>query len=659
MSGHSARNLERSTRNSTKGRSTSAGPHLSTSHSRATPSRDSASPSPSCNETLPAKEKNNNETVREKGLPQKSDPPSEHITKVKQTDELSGNPLPSQPPITCKKLVVNEDVGTVPIDTDVGLSDNIDNGEVGTVSIVTDVGPSGNMDDLPSDRSEVASQTYFHDDTKETLKQVLADLQEIKSTTSKLHNIEEATATFSKDLQNVTKRTTSLESALEASTTRVRELDEEVSTLKEMVRKQERSISSLQRMKEELSKSTDKKMQKMNELMEEQKDQVKSFQSTSDHLKQEIFQVMDSKLEDRSPSNDHITQELIQVINTKIDSKIASKSETDAQEAHYHDLREQAFHNRYNLVVSGLNEDKHKSTIALVKNFLSSTLNITNVDIQSASRLGSTPEEGSSYSRPILIKFAQLPHRNLVWRKRQTITGNNDDEQRIRIHADLPKELREGVQLLYKVAKAAAKMDQFGSAKVTNYQLSLDGQHFLPSQLETLPQAIRPSTLASPRSEHTLTFFTGQSILSNHFPSNFVIEEQEYTSMEHFLAVKKARISERPTMIRKAVNSRDPKQAKYILNALKGDHDELWDKEIHNIALEGLRAKFTQNPSLGEFLLETKNLKLGEASTNMRWGIGMSLDDPDVLDSTKWNPEGNLLGNLLMKVREELRCKSQ
>lgn len=229
----------------------------------------------------------------------------------------------------------------------------------------------------------------------------------------------------------------------------------------------------------------------------------------------------------------------------------------------------------------------------------------------------------------------------------------------LQIHADLQKELREGVPLLYKVSKAASKLNQYKSAKVVNYQLELDGHTFMPSQLETLPYEIRPSTLASPRSEKALAFFSCNSVLSNHFPSHFVIENQEFSSMEQFLAVRKAYISERPPMIQKAIQSTDPKQAKYILNTLKDDHAELWFKEVANIALEGLRAKFNQNTAMRDFLTETKDLQLGEASTNSRWAIGMTLDDPDILDTSKWNPEGNLLGKLLMKVREELKHHSQ
>lgn len=75
---------------------------------------------------------------------------------------------------------------------------------------------------------------------------------------------------------------------------------------------------------------------------------------------------------------------------------------------------------------------------------------------------------------------------------------------------------------------------------------------------------------------------------------------------------------------------------------------------VEDVTLEGLRAKFGQNSQLKEYLLNTHNLYIGEASTNPRWGIGMELLDDNALDHTKWSPEGNLLGRSLMKVREEL-----
>lgn len=36
------------------------------------------------------------------------------------------------------------------------------------------------------------------------------------------------------------------------------------------------------------------------------------------------------------------------------------------------------------------------------------------------------------------------------------------------------------------------------------------------------------------------------------------------------------------------------------------------------------------------------------------WGIGLSADDVDIFDKTKWKGQ-NLLGKVLMQIRKELR----
>ena len=66
--------------------------------------------------------------------------------------------------------------------------------------------------------------------------------------------------------------------------------------------------------------------------------------------------------------------------------------------------------------------------------------------------------------------------------------------------------------------------------------------------------------------------------------------------------------------------------------------------------LAGLRCKFHQNPKL----LDTQDKTLAEASKNDKvWGIGMAMSDPNAFDKEKWQGK-NQLGNLLMKVRDEI-----
>lgn len=78
------------------------------------------------------------------------------------------------------------------------------------------------------------------------------------------------------------------------------------------------------------------------------------------------------------------------------------------------------------------------------------------------------------------------------------------------------------------------------------------------------------------------------------------------------------------------------------------------NKLKEDIVYEGNLLKFSQNPILKKFLMETKDLIIVEASPYDKiWGIGMSEDDSDIHDELKWKGQ-NLLGKAIMKVREQL-----
>lgn len=77
--------------------------------------------------------------------------------------------------------------------------------------------------------------------------------------------------------------------------------------------------------------------------------------------------------------------------------------------------------------------------------------------------------------------------------------------------------------------------------------------------------------------------------------------------------------------------------------------------EAKTIIVRAVREKFQQNVPLADFLLDTYPRSLGEASKDSFWGIGLTLEDKDALDSGKWKAGGNLLGVTLKKIREELR----
>lgn len=422
----------------------------------------------------------------------------------------------------------------------------------------------------------------------------------------------------------------------------VKEIQEEIKSLRQTVDQQQETIKDLHKIKDDFKKNSHKSVGDMNKLLEAQKAQVEQFRNIRTQVQQESQQQKQLLEDFRATSEDRQkdTQQQIQHISEDIV---------------YKELKDKAFNNRHNLVIIGLPEQDTNNSVSVATKFFSKELKIRKrLEVTTAYRIGQVPPEGNPYIRPLIVKFAKLPDRNLIWRHRRSIP-QEEGKQIIRIQADLPKQLRDDISLLYKVARAASTMEDYKSAKVRDYALSFNGKLFSAKQLEQLPPPLRPSSLAVRKSDDTLVFFSKSCILSNHFPSPFRLKDRVFSNMEHYLAFERARLSEQKHLIEKAIQAEDPLEAKSLLNFLRTDHPQEWQERRADIAITGLREKFRQNKHLADFLLSTKNQTLGEASKNPNWGVGMTLDDQHVLDSSKWIESGNLLGTLLMQLRTELQ----
>ena len=98
----------------------------------------------------------------------------------------------------------------------------------------------------------------------------------------------------------------------------------------------------------------------------------------------------------------------------------------------------------------------------------------------------------------------------------------------------------------------------------------------------------------------------------------------------------------------------DVAEIKALGRRVSGYDENHWNGVRQIIVYEGLLAKFAQNPELGEQLKGTGRTVLAECAVKDRiWGIGLSMQDPNRLERTKWRGE-NLLGYALMMVRERL-----
>ncbi len=147
---------------------------------------------------------------------------------------------------------------------------------------------------------------------------------------------------------------------------------------------------------------------------------------------------------------------------------------------------------------------------------------------------------------------------------------------------------------------------------------------------------------------------------SQWWKSDFSIETDQYCCMEQYMMAEKARLFEDEEVLEEILKSKNPKQIKELGRKVRNFKEDIWQRNRCSIILNGNYAKFLQNKRLREFLLQTQNRVLVEASPYDKiWGIGMLADDEHVNNPLEWKGQ-NLLGFALMEVRDELLrvCKN-
>lgn len=388
--------------------------------------------------------------------------------------------------------------------------------------------------------------------------------------------------------------------------------------------------------------------------------QLSQVKSTTESNLKKIQEVSRKQQSDMNLFDQNMSQKFrdlevnLQQQNEQFRAEILKGVSRSIQESAYHVqdeiLQQQCEARKHNLIIVGLREAKEGSDLKLVKSFFSTRMGIPDIDIKVVYRLGKTP---GPKPRPVLVKFAHLGDRNKVWYTKSKI--KQEEGSQVWLQEDLPKLAKNAHRNLYRVLKKARSLrEEFPDAHIRGQSLIINEKVYRENELESLPEVLRPSNLATLRSDTAVVFFGRASPLSNHHFSPFMLEGHKFEYMEQYLAWRRASLSGIQATIKKTLTKGDALFFKGILNDLASNSIEEWNSQVAGIAEAGLRAKFQQNPALARFLCDTSPKQLGEASQNKRWGIGLTLIHPDVLKTEKCSKEGNLLGRKLMKVREEL-----
>lgn len=158
----------------------------------------------------------------------------------------------------------------------------------------------------------------------------------------------------------------------------------------------------------------------------------------------------------------------------------------------------------------------------------------------------------------------------------------------------------------------------------------------------------------------TKVFFYGEKhpqfgCFSNFYPCSFIDEcDTKFNCSEQYFMYKKCQLFDPQNykLIGSILNEKSPSVIKKYGRQVKNFDETIWNQHKYKIMLNGLRLKFSQNPSIKHILIKTDTKNLYEASLYDKiWGIGYDAKNALNVDESKYGE--NLLGKALMELRTE------
>ena len=145
---------------------------------------------------------------------------------------------------------------------------------------------------------------------------------------------------------------------------------------------------------------------------------------------------------------------------------------------------------------------------------------------------------------------------------------------------------------------------------------------------------------------------------SNWYQAAFDYAGRHYANSEQFMMYQKVMMFGKYELAEKIMSTDDPSKCKKLAGTKFPEFNaDIWEKTCETVVKRGVKAKFAQNPDICRILLDTGNALLAECSRyDRKWGVGIDIGSSKWRDVSNWNGK-NLLGRILMQVRDELRTE--
>ncbi|MBS1505674.1 MAG: NADAR family protein [Bacteroidetes bacterium] len=146
----------------------------------------------------------------------------------------------------------------------------------------------------------------------------------------------------------------------------------------------------------------------------------------------------------------------------------------------------------------------------------------------------------------------------------------------------------------------------------------------------------------------------GKFVFSQWFNAPFEKDGIEYKTAEHWMMACKALLFKDLEVFERIVKATKPAEVKDLGRRIKNFEESTWNANKYEIVKKGNIYKFQQNKQLGDYLRQTGDRIIVEASpVDAIWGIGLAADSNQIENPHTWRGE-NLLGFALMETRDYL-----
>jgi ribA/ribD-fused uncharacterized protein len=309
-------------------------------------------------------------------------------------------------------------------------------------------------------------------------------------------------------------------------------------------------------------------------------------------------------------------------------------------------VKQETYIRRNNLIFEGVDYKDDENCMSRIRRIMIEILKIDDtleISIDKCHRLFK-PTGNSTKPPPIICRFTKHADRDKVWSCRFELKNT-----KIVMKEDFPQEVINKRKQLLPIMMQAKSLKM--KAHLKDDTLIVNNESYTVETLQNLPDELNPIRLSTRQSDDILAFFTSSNPLSNFYDASFSVEGKKFANVEQFYQYKKALECGNHNAANKIMKSTSPGFCKRTGDLLVTSPE--WNAYSIQILYTGCKAKFTQNEYPRKYLLESDTKTIAEASKNNFFGIGLELNDANVLNPNKWSGR-NELGNILMRIRQEL-----